>query len=176
MSRTFQLAIAGTVAAGIVAVVVTAIRQTPGDPAVGPGSPLSAPDDQRAGPVTARTAEGAVSQTRSVLVLLPEESASQQVARLQDTYRVLTMLRPRIVVLQVEEAAVTALRQDPALTGVYEQVVPPEALAGLRPEERLFVEGWVQQQASKDKQRRGDGLSWDAPGFQPPDPPTKKQP
>jgi hypothetical protein len=176
MSRTFQLAIAGTVVAGIAAAIVTAFRQTPGNLAVGVGSPVSAPADQRAGPVATRTPEGPVSQTRPVLVLLPEASAPQHVARLQRAYRVLTMLRPRIVVLQVGEEAVTALRQDPALTGVYEEAVPPEVLAALRPDERLFVEGWVQQQASMDKKRRGDGLSWDAPGFQPPGPPTKKQP
>ncbi len=117
-----------------------------------------------------------MSPTRPVLVLLPEESAARNAARLQGAYRVLAMLRPRILVLQIEEEALTALRQDPSLAGVYDDTVPPEVLAGLRPDERLFVDGWIQQQASKDKQRRGDGLSWDAPGFQPPGPPSKKQP
>ena len=86
------------------------------------------------------------------------------------------MLHPRILVLEADEAALTALRADANVAGVYDQAVPPDVLAGLGPEERLFVEGWIQQQAGKDKSRRGDGLSWDAPGFQPPGPPVKKQP
>jgi hypothetical protein len=117
-----------------------------------------------------------VSSTRAVLVLLPEASASEHEDRLRGAYRVLTMLRPRIVVLEVDEEAMTALRQDPTLAGVYEQSAPPEVLAGLRPDERLFVEGWSQQQAGKNQPRRGDGLSWDATGFQPPGPPTSKEP
>jgi hypothetical protein len=32
--------------------------------------------------------------------------------------------------------------------------------------ERLFVEAWLSRRAGK--RRRGDGLPWDAPGFQPP--------
>jgi hypothetical protein len=54
--------------------------------------------------------------------------------------------------------------------------VPQQVIASLRPEERLFVEAWVQQQSGPDQRRRGDGLSWDAPGFQPPGPPDKKKP
>ena len=120
-----------------------------------------------------------MNQSRPVLALLPEASASEHMGRLQSAYRIVAMLRPRIVVLEVDEQALSALRQVPGVLGVYEQSVPPGVLAGLRPEERLFVEGWMQQQASKDKSRSGDGLSWDAPGFQPPGPPgppVKKQP
>ena len=67
-----------------------------------------------------------MSQSRPVLVLLPEASASEQVGRLQSAYRVLTLLRPRIVVLDVDEQALTALRKTPDVLGVYEQDVPPE--------------------------------------------------
>ena len=121
MSRTFLLAIAGAVAAGILAAVVTAIRL------------IARMTPRTSAAAAATTQEGAVSQTRPVLVLLPEESASQHVARLQGAYRVLAMLRPRLVVLQIDEEALTTLRQDPSLTGVYEQTVPPEVLAGLAP-------------------------------------------
>ena len=176
MSRRILLAIASAVTAGLLAVLVTAMRLAPGESAVRAGSPAAAPTDQRPADATARIQEGTVSQTRPVLVLLPEASASEQVGRLQSAYRVLTLLRPRIVVLEVDEQALTALRKSPDIAGVYEQNVPPDVLAGLRPEERLFVEGWSVQQASKDKSRSGDGLSWDAPGFQPPGPPVKKQP
>jgi hypothetical protein len=38
---------------------------------------------------------------------------------------------------------------------------------------RLFVEAWRTQRsaASATRDRAGDGLPWDAPGFEPPDPP-----
>ena len=177
MSRRILLAIiASAVTAGLLAVLVTAMRLAPGESAVRAGSAAATPTDQRPADATARTQEGTVSESRPVLVLLPEAPASEQVGRLQSAYRVLTLLRPRIVVLEVDEQALTALRKSPDVAGVYEQTVPPDVLAGLRPEERLFVEGWSLQQASKDKSRSGDGLSWDAPGFQPPGPPVKKQP
>jgi len=34
--------------------------------------------------------------------------------------------------------------------------------------EELFVRGWVAQADLAKKQRIGEGLSWDAPGFRPP--------
>ena len=36
---------------------------------------------------------------------------------------------------------------------------------------RLFVEAWRSQPPAKPD-RPGDGLSWDTPGFKPPDPPS----
>jgi hypothetical protein len=176
MSRTILLVIASAVTAGLLAVLVTAVRLAPGESAVRAGSVRSTPEEQRTSPVTTRNREGAVSQSRPVLIVLPGASASEHVGRLQSTYRVLTLLPPRILVLEADEAALTALRADANVAGVYDRTVPPDVLAGLGPEERLFVEGWIQQQAGKDKPRRGDGLSWDAPGFQPPGPPVKKQP
>jgi hypothetical protein len=176
MSRRILLAVASAVTAGLLAVLVTAMRLATGESAVGADSPAAARVDQRAADATARTQEATVSQSRPVLVLLPEASASEQVGRLQSAYRVLTLMRPRLAVVEVDEQALTALRKTPDVVGVYEQNVPPDVLAGLRPEERLFVEGWILQQASKDKSRSGDGLSWDAPGFQPPGPPVKKHP
>ncbi|MDY7088745.1 MAG: hypothetical protein SYR96_27025 [Actinomycetota bacterium] len=51
----------------------------------------------------------------------------------------------------------------------YTGAVPPEVLLGLDPAARLFVAAWRDRQ--HPKKRIGDGLSWDAPGFRPPDPP-----
>ena len=176
MSRRILLAIASAVTAGLLAVLVTLMRLAPGESAVGDGHPTAAPSNQSTAAATARSQEGTVSQSRPVLVVLPEATAADIAGRLHGAYRVVATLRPRIVVVAVDESSLTALRATPGIVGVYEQTVPPEVLAGLRPEERLFVEGWSQQQASKGKSRSGDGLSWDAPGFQPPGPPVKKQP
>ncbi len=37
---------------------------------------------------------------------------------------------------------------------------------------RLFVRAWQERPLSKSD-RRGEGLSWDAPGFEPPGPPDR---
>ena len=43
--------------------------------------------------------------------------------------------------------------------------LPPSLTEG----ERLFAEGWLERQSRGPKERKGEGLPWDAPGFQPPD-------
>ena len=48
---------------------------------------------------------------------------------------------------------------------------PPEVLAELDPNERLFVEGWLTNRSTAKTDRPGEGLPWDAPGMTPPDPP-----
>jgi hypothetical protein len=59
----------------------------------------------------------------------------------------------------------------PPVDGVswYVTDVPTEVLDDLAPAERDFVAAWRTRAA---KRRPGDGLSWDAPGFAPPDRPT----
>jgi hypothetical protein len=45
-------------------------------------------------------------------------------------------------------------------------------LNGLNPTEQVFAEAWALGRKPKAF-RPGEGLSWDAPGFQPPDGPDK---
>ncbi|RJF93497.1 hypothetical protein [Sphingomonas cavernae] len=72
----------------------------------------------------------------------------------------------RVAVCQVPAAA-------PAPCGA----IDPDALPSeLTDGERLFIEGW-RARASKDpKTRKGEGLPWDAPGYQPPDLPPRRKP
>ena len=114
-----------------------------------------------------------MSQTRSFLALLREGAAAQHVERLQSRYRVINMLRPRVLVLEIDDDAAARLREDPDIAGVFDREAPADVVDQLPADARLFVNAWIQQQATKDKQRRGDGLSWDAPGFEPPDIPHK---
>lgn len=117
-----------------------------------------------------------MSDTHRVLVLLHEASAAREAARLQGAYRVITLLRPRVLELQLDDDALAEIGRDPNLAGVYIREVPADVIDRLRPDERLFVEAWVQQQASGNKVRPGEGLSWDAPGFTPPDAPPGRRP
>ncbi len=45
----------------------------------------------------------------------------------------------------------------------------PLAIDALSTGEKLFVHAWSITQISDPKIRRGDGFSWDTPGFEPPD-------
>ena len=46
----------------------------------------------------------------------------------------------------------------------------PTDVAGLSEAEMLFVDVWRARLDEPAKQRPGDGVPWDAPGFEPPDP------
>lgn len=126
--------------------------------------------------LTPLTQKKIVSTTCPVLVLLPQTSAPAELARLQLTYRVSSLLQPRIAVLEVNEAELAVLVHQQGLDGVYSDTIPPAVLSRLSPEERLFVEAWNLQRAIRQKQRVGEGLPWDAPGFQAPGPPSGAQP
>lgn len=48
--------------------------------------------------------------------------------------------------------------------------IDPDALPeDLTEAERLFAESWHSSRSRAPKDRKGDGLPWDAAGFQPPD-------
>jgi hypothetical protein len=50
---------------------------------------------------------------------------------------------------------------------------PPRLPPDLTQSERLFVAAWEARR--QPKSRVGEGLSWDAPGFLPPDSPTPRR-
>ena len=113
-----------------------------------------------------------MSKTRQILLVLTDDGAAHA-AEFQGRYRVLTRLPPRLSVLDVDDLAVAELGRNPAVAGVFERDAPPALIEGLRPEEQLFVDAWRLGSTPETKPRAGDGLSWDAPGFQPPDIPPK---
>jgi hypothetical protein len=115
--------------------------------------------------------EELVSETRSFLALLREDAAAEPVERLRRQYRVITALRHRVIVLELDDDAAERLRRDHDIAGVFERDVPADVVSQLQADARLFVNAWIQQQTRQDKPRRSEGLSWDSPGFEPPDGP-----
>jgi hypothetical protein len=107
-----------------------------------------------------------------VLVVLGAATAPDSLAALRRQYQVTSVLPPRLVVLPggVDINALGRLR------GVEAILAQPsdEAPASLSEPERLFVSAWRARQHADAKTRAGEGLNWDAPGFLPPDPPTRK--
>jgi hypothetical protein len=73
----------------------------------------------------------------------------------------------RVFVSDVPATAMAGLR---ALASVFEPGTAPDTTT-LNQSEALFANAWHSRQTTA-KQRRGEGLDWDAPGFEPPDPHT----
>jgi hypothetical protein len=72
----------------------------------------------------------------------------------------------RVLVADVPGEAEDALRADPAVAGPFAGAVPDAELAALDEQERLFASAWAA--GREPKARRGDGLPWNAPGFEAP--------
>jgi hypothetical protein len=89
---------------------------------------------------------------------------------------VVALAPPRVAVLRVDEEDVEAIGSVSRLAmarrpaGEIAIVGDESALAELDAGARLFVEGWRSKVIDKPD-RLGEGLSWDHPGFQPPDRP-----
>jgi hypothetical protein len=91
-------------------------------------------------------------------------------------YPVLATASPRVQVLRASSAdlATIASRARLAVAGAsdgrVEKIGDDEVLGELDDGARLFVEAWMTPPRG-DRERPGDGQPWDAPGFEPPDPP-----
>jgi hypothetical protein len=89
---------------------------------------------------------------------------------------VVATVPPRVTVLRAGADAVPAIARASRLAIArgdddrVEVVGDDSVLGELDDGARLFVEAW-RSQARATSDRPGDGLPWDAPGFEPPDPP-----
>ena len=87
---------------------------------------------------------------------------------LRRAVQVTQVMPPRLALVIAPEGS-----EPPPIPGVVyltDDTPPP---ADLSPDERLFVEGWRLRR--QPKERPGEGLSWDSPGFEPPDGPTAER-
>jgi hypothetical protein len=71
------------------------------------------------------------------------------------------------------EGPVSRIRKLAALPGieVIEDDIPDSLLELLSQPEALFARAWERRQHAHPEERPGEGLAWDAPGFEPPDAP-----
>jgi hypothetical protein len=109
---------------------------------------------------------------KEILVVLTHDSGRRALDDLRRRYQVRSVLPPRIAILESESDAhgLQGLPQvEAVLTGSAEPIP-----ASLSESESTFVKAWQTRQQPVRKQRTGEGLSWDAEGFVPPDPPKKK--
>ena len=108
-----------------------------------------------------------------LLVIMSEGSTAEGGAELPGRFPIVHTVSPRVFVIEppgdVSSTDVAAL---PGVAAVSERDVAPEILEGLDETEGLFVQAWSKRQGESKTQRRGEGLDWDADGFEPPDPPS----
>jgi len=92
---------------------------------------------------------------------------------------------PRLALVPLPASAVPRLEALPYVVGAYGAAPPADVLAALGDVERLFVTAWLERVDAVsgqgdgghgDEHRRGQGLPWDAPGYQPPDAPGSARP
>lgn len=75
-------------------------------------------------------------------------------------------LPPRLVVVAATRRDLEGLRDTPNVDEIYVDRAPADALTHLDASERLFAKAWNERIPAKS--RKGDGLPWDAPGFDAP--------
>jgi hypothetical protein len=80
--------------------------------------------------------------------------------------RVLQRLPPQLAIVAADEDGIRAMERSTEISAVFADDVPPDVLDRLDPVTRAFAAGWNARR--QPKQRRGEGLAWDAPGFEAP--------
>lgn len=99
------------------------------------------------------------------LVILDAARADAARTELENLVPVTQILPPRLLLVRADHAAREGIRRVAGVIGVF--ATPPADLpADLAPEERVFAAAWAAR--SKSKTRPGEGLHWDAPGFDAP--------
>jgi hypothetical protein len=104
------------------------------------------------------------------LIVLDEQSSQTAVAGLREVGEVLHVVPPRLVVVTAPDAA--ALRALPGVVAVFDSV-PESLLDSLGPEETIAAQAFQRRKANREP-RPGEGLTWDAPGYEAPDYPPHR--
>lgn len=106
------------------------------------------------------------------LVILDPSAGAEVVKRLRQSHRVTQVGSPRVVVVSVLPGETPPSSSIPGVVAVSGGTLPPGLVERLDEGEALFVTAWVTRMTGPEKRRRGEGLPWDASGFEPPDPPA----
>ena len=86
--------------------------------------------------------------------------------RVAELATVTQRLPPRLAIVEGEPDRLASIHGIPGIISMFEGSVPEAMLRQLNPTERLFAEAWAESR--RPKSRIGEGLPWDAEGFEPP--------
>jgi hypothetical protein len=109
---------------------------------------------------------------REFLIVLSDARTETTLHELRSRFAVTHAASPRVVVVNADREEAATLRSLPGVTGVFDRNVPGDVLESLDESEALFVAAWESRQEGREKVRPGEGLPWDASGFEPPDRPV----
>jgi hypothetical protein len=111
---------------------------------------------------------------QELLIILPRDRVTEALAQVRRTCRVTQVASPRVAVVTCAPGEQPGVRSIPGAIVIGSGDPAPAVMGDLDDGESLFVAAWVRRmQELPAKQRRGEGLSWDAPGFTPPDAPKR---
>ena len=109
------------------------------------------------------------SASHEVLVLLDAGAGPAATAEVGRQTRVLQSAGTRVLVVDAAGPTVDRLRAVPGVARVVDDPRQLGPLDDLDAGEQLFAQAWAERRAEpKTGPRRGEGLAWDAPGFEPP--------
>jgi len=111
-----------------------------------------------------------------LLIILDPVTAAEAQERLRSNHRVTQVGSPRVLVVAVSPEEIPPISSSPGVLAVSSGLPPPGVIEELDEQEVLFVTAWARRMTGPEKQRRGEGLPWDAPGFEPPDSPAGEPP
>jgi hypothetical protein len=102
------------------------------------------------------------------LLIVDELQADKVLSHVAEMARVTQRLPPRLAIVEGDPDRLAAIHGIPGIIAMFEGRVTETMLQQLNPTERLFAEAWTESRRPKPD-RVGEGLSWDAEGFEPPD-------
>jgi hypothetical protein len=117
---------------------------------------------------TAATQEAELPAMLEALVIIDESHADDVLSQIGRIAVATQRLPPRLAIVKGEASQLEAVRNLPGVSAVYTGDVPEPVLQRLSPTEQIFAEAWAIGRRPKTS-RPGDGLPWDAEGFEPPD-------
>jgi hypothetical protein len=109
---------------------------------------------------------------REALVIVRDADYESVINELRAHATVTQLLPPGLALVALPAGPGAATPDVPGAVW-YEDDVPADVYNRLSAQERLFVDAWRLRRFAKE--RPGDHLPWDAPGYQPPDSPPSKQ-
>lgn len=110
------------------------------------------------------------SEAVEVLIAFAHGKDAAILEQLQPGPRITALKPPGLATVRASTEEIAALRRLTGVQAVFLRDVPAQFLEALGPGERLFVLAWQVRGGTK-LERPGEGLPWDAPGFEPPDRP-----
>jgi hypothetical protein len=111
-------------------------------------------------------------QSRQALVILGPSVGENVADSIAAQARVTQIASPRVFIVSGDSSSVDNIARLPGVSHVLTGLEAPQDIADLNEQESLFVKSWLVSQQPKARGKT-EGLAWDKPGFQPPDPPKK---